>query len=101
MNRSWKALGDFVLLTKHEHENDYGLIVDSPLRVISIGGFVPIDLVEGNIVSLNVSASELSKVEPSNPTSPLVVHYNKISAVLLEEPIAEIMYADTSDLLEV
>jgi len=99
VNRSWMALGDFVLISTHEQENDYGLIVDAPLRVVSIGGFVPIDLVEGNIVSLNVSVSELSKVEPSNPTSPLVVHYNQISAVLLEEPMAEILYADTSDLL--
>ena len=99
MNRSWKALGDFVLLGKEEAVNDYGIIVDTPFKVISGGGFVPIDLYEGDIVSVNVSTEELTKLEPSNPTSPVAIHYNKIQAVLSEQEAPEIMYADTSDLL--
>ena len=87
MERSWKALGEFVLVTKHEEVSDYGLIVDAPYVVLSVGGFVPVELYQADIVSLNVNPTELNKVEPSNPTSPLMAHYTAIGAVLSGEEV--------------
>ena len=87
MDRSWKALGEFVLVTKHEEVSDYGLIVDAPYVVLSVGAFVPIDLYQADIVSLNVNPTELNKVEPSNPASPLMAHYTVIGAVLSGEEV--------------
>ena len=68
MERSWKALGEFVLVAKHEEVSDYGLLVDAPYVVLSVGGFVPVELYEADIVSVNGTTTELNKVEPSNPT---------------------------------
>jgi hypothetical protein len=75
----WRAVGDFVLLTKDDGKSNSGLIIDAPHIITSIGEFVPTDLTEGVSVVLCDDA-ELTHIEPSNPNSPFVVHYTKICA---------------------
>lgn len=79
----WRAVGDFVLLTKDDGKSNSGLIIDAPYIVISIGEFVPTDLTEGISVVL-CDDTVLTHIEPSNPNSPYVVHYKNICAATFD-----------------
>lgn len=101
MNRCWKALGEYVLLAKYDAENEFGLILEQPFSIHSVGGFVPIDLTEGDHVVLH-SEAVYTQIEPSNPTSPISVHYSDLVAFSLEEGeqiSMEEYYGETEDLL--
>lgn len=79
MSKAWKAIGDFIILAKDDVKSNSGLILDAPYTVMSVGGFVPIDIECGEVVVLSDDA-ELTHIEPSNPNSPCAVHYSKICA---------------------
>jgi len=101
VNRNWKALGEFVILAKYESHNEFGLIIEQPFEVQSVGGFVPIDLNMGDHVVLR-SDSFTTLLEPSNPTSPISVHYTDLVAFSLQEGehiTMEEYYGESEDLL--
>ncbi len=102
MSRTWKALGDFIILAKDEVKSNSGLILDSHYIVASVGGFVPVDIECGEVVVLSDDA-ELTHIEPSNPNSPCAVHYSKICATSLgdDEPDYIEMHEEPLSIMEV
>jgi hypothetical protein len=97
VSKAWKAIGDYIILAKNDVKSKSGLILDAPYIVMSIGGFVPIDIECGVAVVLSGDA-EPTYLEPSNPNSPCAVHYRNICATdggdepdyieMHEEPLA-------------
>lgn len=101
MNVSWKALGEFVILAKYDAQNEFGLIVEQPFEVQNVGSFVPIDIEMGNHVVLREDAF-YTTLEPSNPTSPISVHYTDLVAFSThdgENISMEEYYGESEDLL--
>ena len=88
MNKVWKAVGEFIILAKDEVKSNSGLILDAPLIVMSVGGFVPVDIECGESVVVT-SDAELTLLEPSNPNSPCSVHYSKICATTVGDDITD------------
>jgi len=90
VRRSWKALGEYVLLERTIEENEFGLIVNGLLKVYDVGSSVPIELYNGDYVVL-LGGAEQHFIEPSDPTSPVMVHYTKLGAVFDEVLAVELM----------
>ena len=99
MLRSWKALGEYVLLAKFQAQSEFGLIIETPYEIQSVGGFVPIDLTIGDHVFLSKDAN-ITLLESSNPTSPTSVHYSEICAFSIQQGQEDYLYTEEeADLL--
>lgn len=75
----WRAVGDFVVLSKDNGKSNSGLILDAPYVVTSVGESVPTDITEGvNVVLFD--DEKMTVLDPSDSNSPHIVHYKNICA---------------------
>tara|TARA_B100001175_G_C19482446_1_gene627902 strand:+ start:78 stop:362 length:285 start_codon:yes stop_codon:yes gene_type:complete len=80
VSKVWKAIGDFVILAKDDAKSNSGIILDTDYIIVGVGGFVPVDIECGDGVAL-IANAEPTLLEPSNPNSPIAVHYSNICSI--------------------